>query len=256
MKQLIAFTKKELTEQWRSGKITILGIIFLLFGVMNPAVAKLTPWMMELMADQLAEQGLAVGEVTVNAMTSWGQYYKNVPMALLIFAVLSAGILTTEYQKGTLINMLTKGLSRTTVLAAKGVTLLLEWSVAYWMLYGVTYIYTVFFWDNSIVKQNGAGALLLYLAGILLIALILLFSTIFTTGTAVIGAVGGCVILSYLLGMIPTLTKYLPTYLLSAGNLLTDAVKVSEFVPALLISAGIVIGAGFVGTIVFNKKML
>lgn len=256
MKQLLAFTKKELTEQWRSGKLLLLGIIFLMFGVMNPAIAKLTPWMMELMSEQLAEQGLAVGEVTVNAMTSWGQYYKNAPMVLLIFVVLSAGILTTEYQKGTLINMLTKGLSRTTVLAAKGLTLLLEWSVLYWIFYGVTYFYTVWFWDNSIVKHNGAGALLLYLAGVLLIALILLFSTIFTTGTAVMGAVGGCVILCYLLGVIPTLTKYLPTYLLSAGNLLSDAVKVSDFVPSLLISAGIAVEACQVGSVVFNKKML
>ena len=48
MKQLAAFTQKEFLELFRTGRFLILAIIFLLFGIMNPAIAKLTPWMMEL----------------------------------------------------------------------------------------------------------------------------------------------------------------------------------------------------------------
>ena len=51
MRSFIAFFKKELLESARSGKFMILGILFFAFGVMNPAVAKLTPWMLELMAE-------------------------------------------------------------------------------------------------------------------------------------------------------------------------------------------------------------
>ena len=43
MKSLLAFIKKETMEQFRSGRLTILGILFVLLGVMNPAVAKITP---------------------------------------------------------------------------------------------------------------------------------------------------------------------------------------------------------------------
>ena len=95
----------------RTGKIWILLIIFILFGIMNPAIAKLTPWMVETMSDSLAESGMVLTEVKVNAMTSWNQFYKNISMALIIFALMLSGILTTEYQKGTLVNMLTKGWS-------------------------------------------------------------------------------------------------------------------------------------------------
>lgn len=35
--------KKEWMEQVRSGRLLILVIIFILLGIMNPAVAKLTP---------------------------------------------------------------------------------------------------------------------------------------------------------------------------------------------------------------------
>ncbi len=47
MKQFLTFTKKELLEQLRTGKLLILTILFILFGIMNPAMAKLTPWIME-----------------------------------------------------------------------------------------------------------------------------------------------------------------------------------------------------------------
>ena len=41
-----AFLKKEWMEMTRTGRMWILVLIFVLFGIMNPAMAKLTPWMM------------------------------------------------------------------------------------------------------------------------------------------------------------------------------------------------------------------
>ena len=51
MRALLAFLKKEWMETVRSGKLLLLIIIFTIFGIMNPAIAKLTPWLMEMMAD-------------------------------------------------------------------------------------------------------------------------------------------------------------------------------------------------------------
>lgn len=55
MKTFFVFVKKECMELLRTGKLTVLLIIFILFGIMNPAIAKLTPWLMEAMADTLAK---------------------------------------------------------------------------------------------------------------------------------------------------------------------------------------------------------
>ena len=110
MKQFTAFMKKELLEQLRTGKILIFTIIFGLFGIMNPAIAKLTPWMMELMNDQLAESGIIAGSIKVTALTSWTQYFKNMPMALIILLITYGSILTSECQRGTLILLITKGM--------------------------------------------------------------------------------------------------------------------------------------------------
>ena len=138
MKTLLAFLKKELTEQLRSGRVLFLGILFVLFGIMNPAVAKLTPWLVEQLADTLAESGMTVTEVNITAMDSWVQFFKNIPMALIAFVLLESSIFTKEYRSGTLILSLTKGLERYKVVAAKTAVLTLLWSVGYWLCYAIT----------------------------------------------------------------------------------------------------------------------
>ena len=37
MRSLLAFIKKEALDQLRSGRLMLLGILFVLFGIMNPA---------------------------------------------------------------------------------------------------------------------------------------------------------------------------------------------------------------------------
>ena len=95
---MLAFMKKEILETARTGKLVILVLLFALFGVMNPAIAKLTPWMMKMLSDSLAENGLIVVNVQADAMTSWGQFYKNIPIALIF-----SDSFTKEYRSGTLL---------------------------------------------------------------------------------------------------------------------------------------------------------
>ena len=83
MTELRAFTWKEFLWTARTGKLMFSLILFVLFGIMNPAIAKLTPWLMETVAESLADSGLNIVETTVNALTSWNQFCKNIPMAMV-----------------------------------------------------------------------------------------------------------------------------------------------------------------------------
>ena len=56
MNQLSALMKKEFTELLRTNKAAVLLIVFTIFGVLNPALAKLTPWMLGLMSQTLANK--------------------------------------------------------------------------------------------------------------------------------------------------------------------------------------------------------
>ncbi len=256
MKQLIAFSKKEFLEVWRTGKFLILFLIFVLFGIMNPAIAKLTPWMMEQFATSLEESGLIVGEVTVNAMTSWTQFYKNVPMGLIVFLLIFSGILATELQKGTLINMLTKGLSRNLVIIAKTIVMIVLWTFNYWSCFFITYVYNEYFWDNKIANHIYFSAFCVYLFGIWLITLLMLMSTIATTTSFVTVGTGIVFFVVYMLSLLPDMKGYLPIKLLDASGLLVEVGKVGDYAIIIWITVIISVIQLAVAMGMFYKKKI
>ncbi len=256
MRSLFAFLKKEITEQIRAGRMMILGILFVLFGIMNPAVAKLTPWLLEMMADSLAESGMTVTDVTVTAMDSWVQFFKNMPMALIAFVLLESSIFTKEYQTGTLLLSLTKGLSRYKVVISKAAVLTVLWTVGYWLCFGITYGYNAYFWDNAIAKNLMFSVVCWWVFGLWVVSLTVFFSTVSTSNTGVLLGAGGVVLVSYLLGMLPKISKYLPT-LLTDGNSLIYGTKSPDDYTAALILVAVTGTSCFVGGLaVFNKKQL
>lgn len=256
MRSLVAFTKKEFTEQIRSGKITFLAILFVLFGIMNPAVAKLTPWLMEQFADTLAGSGMIITEVTVTALDSWTQFYKNIPMALIAFVLLESSIFTKEYRSGTLILSLTKGLSRFKVVLAKAFTLSLLWSAAYWLYYGVTYAYTVYYWDNSVAQNLPLSVVLWWVFGLWVVSLMTLFSTLTATNTGVLVGTGAVAFGTYFFSMIPTVAEYLPTTITDGTALVYGLKEPNEYVAALVVTLATGLVAFTLSLIIFNKKQL
>ena len=256
MRSITAFMKKEITEQVRTGKVLFLAILFVLFGIMNPAIAKLTPWIMEMMADSLAESGMIITEVKVTALDSWMQFYKNIPMAMIAFVLLEAGIFTKEYKSGTLVLSLTKGLKRGDVVFSKSLTLVLLWTVAYWLYFGVTYAYTVYYWDNSVVSYLMPSVIFWWVFGLWIMSLTVFFSVLFHTNTGVLVGTGGVAFGVYLLSIIPKVAKYLPTLLADGNSLIYGQKEPREYLSALILTAvtGLVLfGASFT---VFNKKQL
>ena len=256
MRALIAFTKKEFTEQLRSGRLMILGMLFTLFGIMNPAVAKLTPWLLEMMADSLAESGMTVTEINVTAMDSWVQFFKNIPMALIAFVLLQSSIFTKEYGSGTLILSLTKGLTRHKVVLAKTAVLTTLWTVGYWLCFGITYAYNAYFWDNSVAKNLAFSVLCWWIFGLWVISLTVLFSTVASANTGVLVGTGGVVFASCMVGLVPKIGKYLPTMLTDGNSLIygtADAEKYYFAVAVALVTAVACLAASIP---VFNKKQL
>ena len=256
MKSLIAFLKKEMLEQVRSGRLMILGILFVFFGIMNPAVAKLTPWIMEMFAETLEGSGIIVTEVTVTALDSWMQFYKNIPMALIVFVLLQSSIFTKEYTSGTLVLSLTKGLERFKVVLSKTAVLIVLWTACYWLCFGITYVYNAYFWDNSIAENIGFSALCWWLFGIWIISLMVLFSTVSNSNTGVLLGSGVIAFGSYLIGLLPKIGKYLPTFLSDGNSLIYGIAEPKTYTAAIMITAvsGLICFA--VSIPVFNKKQL
>lgn len=254
MSAWIAFWKKEWMELVRSGKFFILMLVSALFGIMNPAIAKLTPWLMEAMSESFQESGIQVGEVTVDALTSWAQFYKNMPMALIVAVLIFCGIFTQEYQKGTLILVLTKGMSRRKVYGVKALTCLLWWSLYFWMSYGITWLYSGYYWDNGTVSNILTTAALFWVFGVWVFCLIVFFSTLCFETSGVLAGTGMLLLVSYIAGIFPKVQDYLPTKLLECQALLTESAASADFLPALLVTVAMTTAAGVTGMFAFDKK--
>ena len=256
MSSFIAFIKKEITEQMRSGKLTVLGAIFVALGIMNPAVAKLTPWLIEMMSETLAESGMTVTVVSVSALDSWAQFFKNVPIGLIAFVLLQSGIFTREYGSGTLVLSLTKGLERYKVVLAKSAVLTVIWTVCYWLCFIITYGYNAYFWDNSVAKSLGFSVVCWWLFGMLVISITVLFSVLAVSNTTVLLGTGGAVLFSYILGFVPKIEKYMPTALSDGSSLVYGLCEAKDYVPALVVTASLLFICFAVSVPIFNKKQL
>ena len=256
MRQLTAFIQKEFTEVTRNSKLLICAIIFILLGIMNPAIAKITPWLVEQFSNATSGAGMLIQTMEISALTSWEQFFKNMPMGIVFFVLMFSGIVAAELQKGTLINIVTKGMPRWKIMVSKLILLLVLWTGMYFASYIITYVYNDFYWDNDTVNNIFFSVFCLYLFGVWLISLIMLMSALADNSAAVSIGVCGVFLLSYLLGIIPAIQDYLPTKLKGSSSLIYELAKPADFTGAIVVVAIWSVVDIILGIIIFNKKNL
>ena len=256
MRQLTAFIQKEFTEVMRNSKLLICAIIFILLGIMNPAIAKITPWLVEQFSNATSGAGMLIQTMEISALTSWEQFFKNMPMGIVFFVLMFSGIVAAELQKGTLINIVTKGMARWKIMVSKLILLLVLWTGMYFASYIITYVYNDFYWDNDTVNNIFFSVFCLYLFGVWLISLIMLMSALADNSAAVSIGVCGVFLLSYLLGIIPAIQDYLPTKLKGSSSLIYELAKPADFTGAIVVVAIWSVVDIILGIIIFNKKNL
>ena len=256
MSTFIAFWKKEWMELLRSGKFIIVLLIFALFGIMNPAIAKLTPWLMETMADSLQDTGLQVTTVTVDATTSWTQFYKNMPMALIVVVLLFGSMFTQEYQRGTLVLVLTKGYPRWNVYLVITWMALFIWTICFWLSFLITWFYNSYYWDNGNTSNILPAAALFWLFGIWVLLLLVFFSTVFSETSGVLAGTGAIVLLSYVVTIFPNVQDFLPVKLLGAQGLLLESQVIGDYGQAVFVTVVVSAAAAIAGMLLFEKKRI
>lgn len=249
-----AFLKKEFVEFYRSHKLLIILAVFLLLGMMNPLTAKLTPQLME----SFMPQDIVVKLAEPSALDSWMQFYKNVPqLGLVVLVILFSGMMSQEYSKGTLINMLTKGLPRWSVILSKFTLALIMWTAAFALCALVSWGYTAYFWQGESLPNILFAASMLWLYGVVLLAACMLAGAVCRNAYGNLLMTGGFVAIQFLLNLFPGAARYNPLYLAS-GNLalIQGGAETGDFLipamAALCLTLLFLLGA----VAVFNKKAL
>jgi len=256
MNSFLSFFKKEWLAQKRSFRLIVLTAVFVFVGVMNPVTAYITPWLMEALSESMSMSGMSISAVPSGPMESWVQFFKNMPIALIAFVVLESSLFTREYQSGTLILTLTKGLSRRKVLFAKALMLLLLWTALYWLCFAVSLAGSALLWSEWPAQHMPFAAMCWYLMGAWVCLLMVLFSAWADSNILVLAGSGGAVLLSYLLSILPKLSRYLPTMLMDGNSLIYGVLEPVDYVPALIVSLLTALTCVLFALPTFDKKQL
>lgn len=253
MKSCIAFTKKEFLELIRSYKLFILVMVFLALGFLNPITAKYLP---ELVSSFMPE-GMSIQISDPTVLDSWTQFFKNVPqLGFIILIIISSSTLAMEFQRGTLVNMITKGLSRTTIIFSKFFAYLTLWSICYSIAFLISYGYNFLFWDSNVANLLPA-ILFAWVFGVVLLIFVLLGVVLTKSASGGLLLCAGFFLLSLIVSFFPEIAKFSPLKLVNDNMLLLNqTISLSSFHLSLLCSIVIFIVAFFTTIIVFRKKQL
>ena len=130
------------------------------------------------------------------------------------------------------------------------------WTLLYALCTGITHFYTNYYWGSDDVNNLLFAETVPWLFGLWLICLFLLVATAFTTGSGALGGTAIAVFVVYLTGMIPKVSEYLPTRLLSGMPLLTGEKVPADYMASVIVTlvTGALMLAGAV--LIFKKKQL
>ncbi|MCL2545730.1 MAG: ABC transporter permease [Oscillospiraceae bacterium] len=253
MRQFIAMTKKEFFESTATFRLYILLAAFLIFGMMSPLIAHLMPTILE---SAMADTGITMTLPEPSAMDAWTQFFSNIgQLGMLALVIVFCGIMSNELSRGTLTNLLTKGLKRRTVILAKFLSASLLWTVSYALSLAVCIGYTAYFWEIGAMPHATLAFAGLWLFGILMLALLLFGGTLFGNLYGSLFSCLGAVIVLNLIGIVPSVARYNPVSLAgSTLSLLSGESRPSEFIPAFLICIGLIVVLVAGAVFVFNRK--
>jgi len=250
---MFAFIKKEFMENVRTYRIYIMAAVFFLIGIMNPLTALLLPRLLETM--DLGPMQIALPDAT--AFDSWAQFFSNISMGMFAFAISFAGIIANELSRGTLVNLLTKGLKRSSVIWAKFISSSIMWTISYLICLGITWVYTVFYWPGEQLHHAAVSFFAPWLFGVLIIALLIFGGVLLGIFTGSLMFTGGVMVILNLLQIIPDFRRFNPATLISGTfNLLNGNASLTDFAPALIISSVAAIAIIVLSVMVFNKKKI
>lgn len=254
MKGYLAFTKKEFLEQLRTYKLLVILAVFFLVGMTSPLLAKLLP---EILSGMEA-QGVKIVVSAVTVTDAYAQYFKNMTqIGMLVLLLVFGGTISNELIRGTLINIVSKGLPRHAVLLAKYTAAVSLWTAGYLLSAITAYGYSLYLFPGGTVVNLFFSMFCLWLFGCFLLALIFLSSTIapgYFGGLILSGVV---LIVLMTVNVLPDVVKYNPITLAFVNTaLIAGQQDVADLVITVLITVSLTLICIALSISTFQKKKL
>ncbi len=254
MRIFLSLLKKEAIEGARTKKMISTFILFLFIGLISPLTAKLTPMIL---------QSIATGNIDINVappseIDSWIQFFKNISqIGMFGLAIILSTQMANEFQKGTLINLLSKGLPRYQVVLSKIFYNFILWFIAYFCSFILTYFYTKYFFGISFPIRNILmAALLPFIFGLFLISLEILAGVISgnVIGTLILTTAG--IVIQLILSIRDEIVKYMPIALIGKPVNLIKGIGYDDYYVPIITGSILLILCIVISIAVINKKQI
>lgn len=213
------FLGKELREAARMHRLLVVGILFLLLGIISPVTAKYTNELLKLVGS--GQQGVQILLPPPSVKDAVAQYLKNVAgTGLLVAVLLPMGMIAREKERGTAAFALTKPLARSAFLLAKFVALVLTLTVGVVLAALATYFYTALLFE-PLPLGGFVGCTVLVLLSLLVYATCTFLGSALVSSQLAAAGIGlGAWVGLSLVGIIPQVVQYTPAGLLEPASAL------------------------------------
>lgn len=203
---------KELREQLRTYRLPVVTIVFLLFGILSPVLARYTKELIGALGSQ-ATGGIQIVVPPPSVADAVDQLLKNLSQfGILIAILLAMGTVASEKERGTAGLILTKPASRLSFLLAKLIAIGATLAVAVGVGCAIGYVYILLLFEGASLPPGGYAemAFLLWLAIFAYAAPTFLGSTLTRSAAAGAGIGFVALIVTGIIGALPTIGKYMP----------------------------------------------
>ncbi len=218
MSGFLAMLHKETLEAWRTHKLLVSCILYLLVGIASPLLAKLTPAMLAMIPqEQLGGVELLITKDPAVA-DAMAQYLGNIILMPVLAVLLTMGAVAGEKRRHTLGMLLARPVGRRALLAAKLVVPLGIHALGMLLAAGACGLYTLILFGElhwpTYLAVNG-----LLLLGMWFFVVLTLLASAISRSSAVAAALGiGAYVALLTLTGLPSLARYTPAGLFTAAS--------------------------------------
>lgn len=231
--------KKEFREYIKTPKGLILGVLFLFFAIASPVLAK---YINEILLAVAADIPITLPEPTLQ--DSWLQFYKNMnTICIIVYLIVMTGAVSQEKNKGSIILVLTKKVTRFQFLFSKFLVGTAIFTVLMIVSVLVSGWYTNLLFGSYQYEGLIASNIMIWLMGVFFTAMALLVSVLGKTATtsALFGFFGFAIL--QVLNISSSISRFNPAGASSIVNeILVGTITVGElWVPIASALAGTLI---------------
>lgn len=254
MRNYAVFLKKELLENIRTYKFLVIILVFVILGMMNPLVAKLTPVLLK----QMMPEGVKITMPEPTALDAWVQFFKNMTqMGVFVILIVFSGIIGTELSRGTLVNMVTRGLSRRAIILSKYSAMVILWTLGLTINFMMTWGYTSLLFPKISIDHLLFSVFCLWLFVVFLLSVLIFSATFINHSFGTLLFVGATTVMMFIMNFLVPIQKNNPLRLVSAHmELWTHTVKTAYFINAICFTALCSAGLVILSIAFFRKKLL